>query len=192
MAIEDILRALEEQAQAECEEILTEAKEHAEHIVREGEQEAARIREVHARQVEQNAQKRSARAVNSARLEAKARVSKIKGAALEDVFQKAAEQLGTVRGAPEYPQVFHQLAREALADAQGDMSIHVDPADVDLATRTMADMGVSAQVLGDIQSAGGLVVELDEGRIVRRNTFEDRLARARASLQADAAKALVS
>jgi vacuolar-type H+-ATPase subunit E/Vma4 len=72
------------------------------------------------------------------------------------------------------------------------MTVHVDPADVDLATRTMVDMGVSAQVLGDIQSAGGLIGELDEGRIVRRNTLEDRLSRARASLQAEAAKALVS
>jgi vacuolar-type H+-ATPase subunit E/Vma4 len=192
MAIEDILRALEEQAQAECEEIRTEASEHAEHIVREGEQEAERIRAAHARQAEQDASKRSTRTLNTARLEAKARVSKIKGTALEGVFQRASEQLGAVRGSPEYPRLFKRLAEEALADIDTDAKVHVDAADVDLARRVVSEIGVSAEVLGDVTSAGGLVVELDEGRIMRRNTFEDRLSRARSSLQADVAKALVS
>ena len=149
------------------------------------------IRERHARQVEQNATKKSARTLNTARLEAKTRLSRIKGAGLEGVFKSVSEQLGSMRNSAEYPRLFKTLAREALAGTEGGAVVHVDPADADLARQALAEMGVSVEIVSDLKSTGGLVVETDEGRVVRRNTFEDRLERARVALQADAAKALL-
>ena len=73
MAIEDILKALDDQAQADCDAVVGEAQEHAKLILDEA---AARGRGVHdgfVRQVERVAPTEAAKQVNAARLEAKMR-----------------------------------------------------------------------------------------------------------------------
>ncbi|TLM98932.1 MAG: hypothetical protein FDZ75_01240, partial [Actinobacteria bacterium] len=60
----------------------------------------------------------------------------------------------------------------------------------DRADAVAAREGVSASVQATLKSAGGLVIEADNGRIVRRNTLEDRLERVRQYVQADVAKVL--
>jgi len=43
-----------------------------------------------------------------------------------------------------------------------------------------------------LETEGGLVVEASEGRVIRRNTLEDRLDRSRQLIQAEVAKVLFS
>jgi len=92
----------------------------------------------------------------------------------------------------DYDRLFDALAAEALADASGEVTIRVAAGDVERAQKAAAAHGVTAQVVGDLESAGGLVVELFGGRIVRRNTLEDRLDRVSQIVQADVARVLFS
>ena len=80
MAIEDILRALDDQAQADCDEILGEAREHAKLIVEEAERQAqADSRQASYVRSSEWRPRTHAKKVNAARLEAKMIVSSVKG-----------------------------------------------------------------------------------------------------------------
>ncbi len=189
MAIEDILKALEEQAQADIDAVLDEARAHADLIEKQAIAEAEGIRDGYAKQVERSANSRASKLVNAARLESKMAVSSARGDGLEAVFAGARERLGGLRSEASYPNLFAKLAEEALAGIEGDVVIHVDPADAELAQAALAKHG-AGRVETDLKCAGGVVVESSGGRIVRRNTLEDRLERSRQLVQAEAAKVL--
>jgi len=189
MAIEDILNALDEQAQADCDSVVAEAKEHAQMILDDAQRSADAVHENFVRQVERMANAEASKLVNAARLEAKMEVSSAKGDGVSSVFDAARTKLPTLRSV-EYDRLFNALAAEALEGVDGDVSIHVAQADVGLATQAAAAKGVVASVTGDLDTAGGLVVEASGGRIIRRNTLEDRLDRVSQIVQADVARVL--
>lgn len=191
MAIEDILNTLDEQAQADCDAVIAEAREHAKLILDDAQRTADTIHDNFARQIERVAKSSASKLVNAARLEAKMEVSSAKGDGVASVFEAARGKLSSLRGA-DYDKLFDQLAAEALVGAGGEVTVHVAPEDVDRAQRAIASNGVSATVVGDLGAVGGLVVEAFGGRIVRRNTFEDRLDRVQQLVQAEVAKVLFS
>jgi len=180
MAIDDILRALDDQAQADCEEIVGESREHANLIVEEAELQARQIHDTFVHQVERGA-----------RLAAKMTVSTVKGDAVAGVFADARTQLFSARDSG-YDALFAALAAEAFEGASGPVKVHTASADTALAEKASAAAGLSAEVVGDLESAGGLVVDTGGGKIIRRNTLEDRLDRASQFVQADVARVLFS
>lgn len=186
MAIEDILNALEQQAQADIDAVLAEAQEHAKLIAEQAVEEAQRVRDGYAAQVAKTASSEAAKLVNAARLEGKMAVSSARGKALADSFEGAKARLGTVRADSGYDGLFTALAREALEGIEGSVVIHVNPADEARARALAAD----AEVVTDIETAGGVVVDASGGRVIRRNTLESRLERAAQLVQADVARVL--
>jgi vacuolar-type H+-ATPase subunit E/Vma4 len=191
MAIEDILKALDDQADAESAAVIDEAHEHAKLIVDEGEREAQSIHDGFHRQAERVAGSEAAKLVNAARLEAKMIVSSVKGDAVTAVFDAAKAKLSSVRDSG-YESLFAQLAAEAFAGVSGEVTVFAAPADAQLAERAAAAAGVAATVDPTLETAGGLIVEANGGRVVRRNTLEDRLERSRQLIQADVATVLFS
>jgi vacuolar-type H+-ATPase subunit E/Vma4 len=191
MAIEDILRALDEQSNAESEAVLEEAREHAKLIIEEGKREAQNIHEGFARQIERVASAESAKKINAARLEAKMIVSSVKGGGVASVFDSARGKLSGVRDA-RYEALFATLAAEAFAGLEGPVAVRVASQDGQLAQKAAATAGLQATVEATLETSGGLVVEANGGRIVRRNTLEDRLDRSRQFVQADVARVLFS
>lgn len=189
MAIEDILRALEEQAKTDIDAVLHEAREHATLIETQATAEASAIHDGFVKQVERNATSKASKLVNAARLEAKMTVSSARGDGLEDVFKLAQQQLGKLRDRAGYDAVFQALLKEALEGLTGDVIVHVDPADEARASGAASTSG-KVTVVADLTTAAGVVVEANGGRVIRRNTAEDRLERARQQVQAEVAKVL--
>ncbi|MBA4371165.1 MAG: hypothetical protein C0418_06285 [Coriobacteriaceae bacterium] len=190
MALEDIFTALEEQAGEECAEILESAREQVSVIAEEAAEEAATIRNRRVENAERAATAVTGRQLNAARLEAKKRVASVKEAAVRDVYERALADLGKVRGAAGYEALFRDLAAEALEGVSGQLDVLVDPADAKLGEKVLADLAPGASVRGDISTAGGLVVVFEGGRIMRRNTLEDRLEKSRRWSQAQVAEML--
>jgi vacuolar-type H+-ATPase subunit E/Vma4 len=182
VAIEDILRALEEQGQADCDACTEEARAHAAQIVEDAQAKANTIHEHHISSIERAARTEAMKRVNAARLKGRMQVSGVRGEGLDGVFDSARQQLPQLRQRSDYSQLFASLAREALEGVEGPVVIRVAPADVDLARQTASQLGADAEVRGD--AAGG--------KIVRRNTLEDRLERARPYIQADVARVLLA
>lgn len=192
MALEDIFRALDEQADEECEQILREARNHADVILADAEGEAEAIRDSRVADAERVTRTRAAKSVNAAKLEARKRVAAVKERALGAAFDRAEVLLKDVRGSGRYEEAFRALSQEALAGTEGGVQVIVDPADEKLAQASLAALGVDARVSTDLSTAGGLVAVLPGGRIARRNTLEDRLEKVREHAQASVAEIIFS
>jgi vacuolar-type H+-ATPase subunit E/Vma4 len=192
VAIEDILRALEEQGQADCEACTEEARAHAAQIIEDARGKAETIHDNHVAAVERSARLEAMKKVNAARLKGRMEISGVRGEGLDEVFESAREQLRRLHERADYPQLFAALAREAFEGVEGQVVIRVAAGDEDLARQAASQAGVAAEVHTDLQSAGGLIVESAGGSIVRRNTFEDRLGRVRPYIQADVARVLLA
>lgn len=190
MALEDIFRALEEQADRDVEAVLEEARAHAAVILEEAEREAKTAREHRVAEAERMAQARSSQDLNSVRLEARKRIAGVKERAVRQAFEEALAALGSVRGRADYPQVFRALADEAVGGLADQFELLVDPADAELARAYLAERGITSEVRPEISTAGGVVVSTRGGSVLRRNTLEDRLDKLRGLAQADVAEIL--
>lgn len=190
MAIEDIFRALDEQADEECAEIMRAAEAQAAAIREEARQEAERIKQRKLEAVEEVVRAKAGKIVNAARLENKKELAAVRDEAVEKAFATAASSLASLRSTPGYESVFKALAEEALQGLEGDCTVLVDPADAALAEKTLASMGMRCTVSPAISTMGGLVVSTAGGKVLRHNTFETRLAKTRSLAQARVAEIL--
>ena len=185
MAIEDMFHALEAQADQQCREITAEATARADAIIRDAEEQSARIRERKLEEADSAARAKASHAVNAARLANKKDAAELKGEAVGDVFALAGRGLSKVRGSKEYEKLFSALLAQAADCAAGEeCDVLVDPTDVDLAGRAVAVLGRNGMtVKGDIETGGGVVVTTDGGRVLHRNTVESRLDKVRGAAQ---------
>lgn len=190
MAIEDIFRALEVQADEECRMILEGAKAQAKAIEEEARDESKRIRDRRVEVADVSVRARAQHLLNAARLENRKATAAAKDGGVEGVFAEAGRQLAGLRGTSEYERIFRSLAEEALSGAEGDVVVRVDPADAKLANATLADSGRKGVVEADLDTSGGLTVVSNGGTVIRRNTFEDRIHKARPLVQSQISETL--
>lgn len=190
MALEDIFRALEEQADKDIEVVLAEAKEHAHSILEDAAREAQTARENRISAAEEAARQRSMQSLNTVRLEVRKQVASAKERAVAGVFDEARASLSEVRKRADYRSLLKAFIEEAVQGVPPGFELLVDPADVDLATSILSELNVDATVSPDLSTAGGVVVALDGRRVMRRNTLEDRLDKFEGASQADVAEIL--
>jgi len=177
MAIEDIFRALEEQADAECDEIARAANGQAEAILAEAKAEADRIKTQRLKATDEVVQRKAGKAVNAAKLDNKKELAAVRERVVQKVFDDAATKLDSLRSGNKYEGIFKALAAEALSGVNGDCTMQVDPADAKLAEKVVSALNSSCGIDPSLKTSGGMVVSTDDGRVLRRNTFESRLAK---------------
>ncbi len=191
MAIEDIFRALEEQADAECKEVLDNAKAQADAILAEAREEAEALRRKRLEQAEAAVKSKTMQMLNAAKLENRRKTAALKEQAIGSVFDEAAGKLAKSRDDTAYADTFRELLEEALAGVTGGVEVLVDPRDKALAESLLTSMGIAYEIK-DVQTSGGVSIVASEGRIFRRNTFEDRMAKVRQRSQATVSEILFS
>lgn len=192
MALEDIFRALEAQAEEECEEILAAARDQAASIASEAKEQAEEIKRARVEVAERDVRIKVAQRLNAARLDARKRTAAVKDNAISAAFDGAVGRLGELRGGKAYAESFKVLAAEALAGVDGEVEVLVAPADAELAKKTLASLGADASIREELDTSGGLVVVSGAGTVFRSNTLEDRLARLRGCCQSDVARILLA
>jgi vacuolar-type H+-ATPase subunit E/Vma4 len=192
MAIEDIFIALEEQGEQESRETLDAAREQAKGIREDAEAQGKAIKADKTEAARAHATLKTTRTVNSARLEARRAVAGVKENAIVDAFDAALDKLASVRGSAAYPALFRALAAEAVEGLDGDVTFVVDPADAALAETVLAELGLVGNVDATASTRGGLTVLAHGGAMLRRNTFEDRLAKFRLAGQSEIAEVLTA
>ena len=190
MAIEDIFIALEEQGEQESREAIEAAHDQAKGIKEDAEMQAKEIRDKRVEAARAHAALKSARAVNSARLEGRRAVAGVKERAIVMAFDEALDKLSAVRKSAGYPALFRALADEAVADLTGDLVLVVDPADEALAAEYVKSSGLVATVDATGKTSGGLTVVAEAGSMLRRNTLEDRLEKFRIHGQSEISEVL--
>lgn len=192
MAIEDIFKALDEQARRECDDLLAVAEGQAASIMEEARREADRLTQAKVGAAGEAAAVKASKTLNAGRLDARKRLAGVRDAAVVRVFDDTLVTLRSFRSAPQYSAVFNALAEEALAGVEGPCELVVDPADAGLARDVAASHGGACTVSTGITSVGGVVVDAAGGRVVRSNSLESRLEKARGLIQARVAEILSS
>jgi V/A-type H+-transporting ATPase subunit E len=177
MALEDIFRALEQEAQAKCAEIRMGANAEASSI---DEESTRRCKELVQERLERAAgpiEARARRIVTDARFEARRAVAVEREAQVDAAYAAAGSALAELRTKPGYVEKFGVLLDEALASARVPSSVLVDAADEKIATDAIAARKLDVPVRATLDTAGGVLVLSDEDRVRHDNTFEARLER---------------
>ncbi|MBS3973638.1 MAG: V-type ATP synthase subunit E [Actinobacteria bacterium] len=192
MALEDIFRALEEQANNDCDELLKTAGAQADSIIGEAAEQEKAICVQCVEAAGQNMRVAASKKRNAARVAAQKRLAMTKEAAITRVFEEAANELSSIRQADGYETLFKVLLEEALDGARGIPTILVDPRDRELAQTIVDASGRDGEIRPEITTNGGVMVVFGDGRILRRNTVEDRLQKAKQQAQATVVEILFS
>ena len=192
MAIEDILKALEEKAEAREAAIESEAKQRVNEILAEVDKDAARTKRMRLKKVEDQIRSEATGIVYSAQLKAKNQLIKAQEETVDEAFKKAEQRLKDLGKQQDYPQVLEVLLDECLDFfPEGEVLVQVRPDDRDLLEKMLAGRGRSFRISDTpLAASGGLVVSSPDGQIVVSNTFESRLERARDHLRLEISKSL--
>jgi len=192
LALEDILKALEEKAEAREAAIESEAKQRVNEILAEVDKDAARTKRMRLKKVEDQIRSEATGIVYSAQLKAKNQLIKAQEETVDEAFKKAEQRLKDLGKQQDYPQVLEVLLDECLDFfPEGEVLVQVRPADRDLLEKMLAGRGRSFRISDTpLAASGGLVVSSPDGQIVVSNTFESRLERARDHLRLEISKSL--
>lgn len=180
MPLNDILRAIRADTDAQLEALEAAAAAEVAAIEARADTEAQQAEQQAARARDRHAEREASRLVDDARLEARRAMLRAVEAAYQNVLGDLRNRLAAVRHSESYPTILVGLLEEGL-DVIGRTDItqvSVDRADVDLARGLVFERLPGAVVVAAAAPClGGLDLATDDGRVVR-NTFESRLARA--------------
>lgn len=173
MALDDLLHAIEAEADEERLRADQEKAAAATAIVDAARREAAAVTAELTTAPEAESLAAAERVRALARLRAADTVRVAREEAYLSVLGRMREQLGELRGSDAYPALFRALLDESRAALPNARELRVDRRDADLARSMAGDL----RVVAVLDTWGGVELAGDDGRTVR-NTVEERLANA--------------
>jgi V/A-type H+-transporting ATPase subunit E len=179
LAYENLLNSVDESAQERERELLEKARVTIEALKKNARQQAELIRQSQIADAEKNADIEKNKLMYLAGAENKAGLIRIREHLFSSAFHEATLQLSHLRNRPEYPDIFTRLTVDAVeALGAGPFHVHVDKRDEDLCKKTLSALNIRAEIIPDLDSAGGLIVCLPDRSVIISNTVESRLERA--------------
>jgi vacuolar-type H+-ATPase subunit E/Vma4 len=177
MAAEEIITAIDEEADENVRAIIGEAQKRAGVLRDQAEARAAaeRDRLAHARDDESD--EAAARVLNRARLEADRTLRSAQDALFREALDLTRQRLAGLRQWDEYDAVFSRLLDEGLSALKGADRVEVAPADSERARMAGHEKGIDLAVDATVESAGGMRLSTSDGRAFD-NLLESRLLRA--------------
>lgn len=180
MAYDNLLKSVEESAEARERELLQKAEEQADAIRAEARKRADEIQQATIRDAERSVAIERNKQLYLAKGEIKEKSLRGREKVFLSAFREAEGRLSGLRQDKQYPAIFERLARETVsAMGTNPFVLHVDKRDQDLCRTTLTAMGVHCEVIPDIECAGGLVATSPDGLVTIANTVESRLERIR-------------
>jgi vacuolar-type H+-ATPase subunit E/Vma4 len=186
MPLENILQALEAEADGQLAEIEQRAGDEIERIRARARAEAAQVHQKHLAGTQAPLQGERARILNQAKLEALRVVMGARETLIASALEAAARRLEAGRATPAYATWLRRLAQEAVDTLGPDsqLRLRVQDRDLELMRRIVHDVGLPATVEGGLESEdspwgclGGLVATTPDARISLVNTLDVRLGR---------------
>ena len=189
MALEDIFRALEEEAEGEATRVRTEAQTEADRILAAAEEQAESYRIARIERAEAGLSSKTTRAVAAAGTQVRRQVASARDKQIDAVFTEARRRLLEVRESADYDRLLAALIAEGVENLEPPLVVRVAPQDVEVARRAVA-AAASVEPAEDIDA--GAVVTGSGGGLVRDNRLTDRLERVRELARARVAELLFS
>jgi vacuolar-type H+-ATPase subunit E/Vma4 len=182
MALSDLLAGLEAEAAAEEAQLEMETSAEVIRIDAAAKRAARLLREEALREVEDELRREAEARRSRARLAAAAAVRQARDDSFRECLENVRGRLEAIRNSSSYPAVLRALVRESLAALPAATVLRVDPRDERMAADLLTELGFDLEIVGTLQTAGGVELARGEDRAVR-NTIEDRLANAEPALR---------
>jgi len=177
----ELLRVVEQEAEAERLRILEEARAQAQAIVSQAEARAAELRRDFQHRAQAEEAEALAKARSAADIEASAVVLMAKSQALDRIFDQALKAMKQLPAA-ENRQVLAALIREAAQQLGPGLKLRVSPREVGAASEIVGELKLQAEVVADEAVEGGVIASDASGWSMICNRFPDRLSQARPNL----------
>jgi vacuolar-type H+-ATPase subunit E/Vma4 len=192
--IELLARAIMVEAREEAERLHTEAKEKAEAIRKRAQQEAEAERQAILARAKEDADRLRSQSSATSQLKARSMQLEQREIILNEVFEEARRQLGSVTAHPDYAAIAMMMAREALTQLKAtEAEVKAD----ETTKRALKLDELSRELNGkfafgeNLEEGTGVVVNAAGGKLHYDNTLETRLSRMQGSLRSSVYKVLM-
>ena len=173
-----LLEAIRAEAEEEAARVMRQAQREALAIADQAQQDAARLEREPVEAQEPQLEAECRRRLAVARMGAADQLRRAREAAFEEALDALRAHLGRLRGQDVFAGIFAALLDEALSALPSATRVLVDPRDLVLAAARIDGRELEPA----IETWGGVVITAEDGRAVR-NTLEERLANADATLR---------
>jgi V/A-type H+-transporting ATPase subunit E len=180
MKYDHLIKAIEDGAEEKIREITDSKDREIREILERAESESAQLRKDLLAQTNQRVEIERNKEIYSAREQAKDHLARARNEAFLSVFQVSDEQLSSFRSSPAYGAFFKAVMTEITESLDSEkIRLHIDQKDEALCRQLIKDTGKEFDIVTDLTTKGGLIGSTPDGKVVIRNTIEDRLARAK-------------
>lgn len=187
----ELIRLLEQEAEAERERILAEARERADRILKEAEAEAAALLDEGRRRIASEVEAARVRAQGAAALRATSLVLQTKDEEIDRVFEVSRAHLEQIpQDLARYLPILRRLVEEAVEGFEGRVVVECAESDAPAVEAIVRELKIPADVRPSPDVWGGVRVRSEDGRFVVENTLTSRLERARQVLLSEVAEIL--
>ncbi|MDO9323959.1 MAG: V-type ATP synthase subunit E [Methanoregula sp.] len=179
VAYENLLKSVDESAQERERELVEKARVTIESVGKNAREQAEQIRQLLIADAKKATVIEKNKLMYLVKAENKANLIRIRQHLFSSAFAEAKLRLAPLRNRPEYPEIFNKLTADAAGALGTDtFHVHVDKRDEELCRKTITALQLHAEIIPDLDSAGGLVACLPDRSVIITNTVESRLERA--------------
>jgi len=180
MKYDHLIKAIEDGAEEKIREISDSKDREIREILERAESESAQLRKDLLAQTNQRVDLERNKEIYSAREQAKDHLARARNEAFLSVFRVSDEQLSSLRSSPAYGAFFKAVMAEITESLDSEkIRLHIDQKDEALCRQLIKDTAREFEIVTDLTTKGGLIGSTPDGKVVIRNTIEDRLARAK-------------
>lgn len=176
-----LIKALSEEAEAQRDKILADAKAESREIIRQAEATVEDLQQKSFNDCDDKLRVEKGRILGGARLQSRNLAMQAKHEVLEQAFKRAISKLANLRNQREYIGLFNRLASEVLDEFGGDdkdkIIVFVDARDIGLCHDFFDSRRIPYEIDTSKTFLGGLEITSSDISFKVSNTLEGRLAR---------------
>jgi vacuolar-type H+-ATPase subunit E/Vma4 len=180
MKYDHLIQAIEDGAEEKLREIRESKDREIREIKEQAEIESEQLRKNLLVETRQKLEVERNKKNYSAREQVKDHLIQARQDAYIQVFQETSERLSSLRSSPSYEIFFKAVLTEILESLDSEkILLHIDKKDETLTRQLIKNAGREFEIVTDLFTQGGLNGSTPDGKVIIRNTVEDRLARAK-------------
>jgi len=180
MKYDHLIKAIEDGAEEKIREIGESKDREIREILGRTETESLKLRKDLLAETNRKIDVEKNKKIYSAREQAKDNLTRARQDAYLSVFQEADVRLSTFRSSPSYKTFYKAVMTEIIESLDSEkIRLHIDKKDEQLCRQLIQETGKEFDIVPDLSTTGGLNGSTPDGKVVIRNTIEDRLDRAR-------------
>jgi len=184
MAIEQLIEAVEVNAEETITELKKKAYRQSEEIRREAEGKDEAIKKKHLDAVKKTVEAERNKLIAKINKETRMQFTQTKDEVYKKAFFEAQKILSSARSRADYENNFRKMVKEVVLELEGEeIQLHIDKRDENLCKKLLSELKLNCDIVTDITCAGGLNASTKDGRFIVFNTIESRFEKAKAFLK---------